>query len=164
MNRRHTAEQYKRVIERIRAERPDILLSGDFIVGYPGETEADFEDTLALVDEVEYGQAYSFKYSPRAGTPAAELEGVDEEVKDERLQRLQAILNRQQRAAQESMVGRTVSVLFERSGRLPGQVAGKSEYLHAVHVAEGQAAVGDVRPVRINASGSNSLSGEVSQA
>ncbi len=163
MNRRHTAEQYTRVIERIRAARPDILLSGDFIVGFPGETEADFEDTLALVEEVTYGQAYSFKYSPRAGTPAAELEGVDDAVKDERLQRLQAILTRQQRAAQESMVGRTVSVLFERPGRLPGQVVGKSEYLHAVHVADGQAAVGEIRPVRINASGSNSLSGEVSQ-
>lgn len=163
MNRRHTAEQYTRVIERIRAARPDILLSGDFIVGFPGETEADFEDTLALVEEVTYGQAYSFKYSPRAGTPAAELEGVDDAVKDERLQRLQAILTRQQRAAQESMVGRTVSVLFERPGRLPGQVVGKSEYLHAVHVADSQAAVGEIRPVRINASGSNSLSGEVSQ-
>ena len=163
MNRRHTAEQYKKVIKRIRAARPDILLSGDFIVGFPGETEADFEDTLALVEEVEYGQAYSFKYSPRAGTPAAELEDVDDGVKDERLQRLQAILNCQQRAVQESMVGRTVSVLFERSGRLPGQVVGKSEYLHAVHVADGKAAVGEIRPVRINASGSNSLSGEVSQ-
>ena len=163
MNRRHTAEQYKRVIERIRAARPDILLSGDFIVGFPGETEADFEDTLALVEEVEYGQAYSFKYSPRAGTPAAELEGVEDAVKDERLQRLQAILNRQQRAAQESMVGHTVSVLFERPGRLPGQVVGKSEYLHAVHVADGQAGVGEIRSVRVNASGSNSLSGEVSQ-
>ena len=163
MNRRHTAEQYKRVIERIRAARPDILLSGDFIVGFPGETEPDFEDTLALVEEVEYGQAYSFKYSPRAGTPAAELEGVEDAVKDERLQRLQAILNRQQRAAQESMVGHTVSVLFERPGRLPGQVMGKSEYLHAVHVADGQAGVGEIRSVRVNASGSNSLSGEVSQ-
>ncbi|MDE0698824.1 MAG: tRNA (N6-isopentenyl adenosine(37)-C2)-methylthiotransferase MiaB [Boseongicola sp.] len=163
MNRRHTADQYKRIIERIRAARPDILLSGDFIVGFPGETDADFEDTLALVEAVEYGQAYSFKYSPRAGTPAAELEGVDDAVKDERLQRLQAVLNRQQRAAQESMVGRTVSVLFERPGRLPGQVVGKSEYLHAVHVADRQASVGEIRPVRINASGSNSLSGEVPQ-
>ena len=163
MNRRHTAEQYKRVVERIRAARPDILLSGDFIVGFPGETEAHFEDTLALVEEVEYGQAYSFKYSPRAGTPAAELKGVDDAVKDERLQRLQAILNRQQRTAQESMVGRTVNVLFERPGRLPGQVVGKSEYLHAVHVDDGQAGVGEIRSVRINASGSNSLSGEVLQ-
>ncbi|MXY35113.1 MAG: tRNA (N6-isopentenyl adenosine(37)-C2)-methylthiotransferase MiaB [Boseongicola sp. SB0664_bin_43] len=161
MNRKHTAEQYMRTIERVRASRPDILLSGDFIVGFPGETEADFEDTLALVEEVGYGQAYSFKYSPRTGTPAAELDGVDEAIKDQRLQRLQTILTRQQRAAQESMVGRTVSVLFERPGRLPGQVVGKSEYLHAVHVAEGQAVVGEIRPVRICASGSNSLSGEV---
>ncbi|MDE0524444.1 MAG: tRNA (N6-isopentenyl adenosine(37)-C2)-methylthiotransferase MiaB [Boseongicola sp.] len=163
MNRRHTAEQYKRVVERIRAARPDILISGDFIVGFPGETEAHFEDTLALVEEVEYGQAYSFKYSPRAGTPAAELKGVDDAVKDERLQRLQAILNRQQRTAQESMVGRTVNVLFERPGRLTGQVVGKSEYLHAVHVDDGQAGVGEIRSVQINASGSNSLSGEVLQ-
>ncbi len=162
MNRRHTAEQYVRVIERIRAKRPDILLSGDFIVGFPGETESDFKDTLALVEEVGYGQAYSFKYSPRAGTPAAELNDIGDAVKDERLQRLQAVLGRQQRAAQESMVDRTVSVLFERPGRLPGQVVGKSEYLHAVHVADGRAAVGEILPVRINASGSNSLSGEVS--
>ena len=163
MNRRHTAEQYKRIIERVREARPDILLSGDFIVGFPGETEADFEDTLALVEEVRYGQSYSFKYSPRPGTPAAELKGVDDAVKDERLQRLQAILIRQQRAAQESMVGRTVRVLFEKPGRLPGQVVGKSEYLHAVHVAGGRAGVGELLPVRVVASNSNSLSGEVSQ-
>ncbi|NNF70849.1 MAG: tRNA (N6-isopentenyl adenosine(37)-C2)-methylthiotransferase MiaB, partial [Rhodobacteraceae bacterium] len=105
MNRKHTAEEYLRVIERLRAARPDILLSGDFIVGFPGETEADFQATLALVEAVGYGQAYSFKYSTRPGTPAAERAQVDEAEKDDRLQRLQALLTRQQRAAQDAMVG-----------------------------------------------------------
>ena len=155
MNRKHTAEGYLRLVERIRAARPDIALSGDFIVGFPGETEADFEATLALVDEARYAHAFSFKYSARPGTPAAERPQVAPEEADDRLARLQALLTRQQRAAQDSMVGREASVLFERAGREPGQVVGKSEHLMAVH-ARG-ALLGDLSPVRIVSSGPNSL-------
>ncbi|MEM1386459.1 MAG: tRNA (N6-isopentenyl adenosine(37)-C2)-methylthiotransferase MiaB [Pseudomonadota bacterium] len=159
MNRKHTAEAYIALIERIRAARPDIVLSSDFIVGFPGETEADFEATLALVDAVGYGQCYSFKYSPRAGTPAAEKPGIDPDEASDRLARLQAKLTEQQRAIQDAMVGRDVSVLFERKGRLPGQMVGKSEYLHAVHVTAPDIAVGDIRRVRITESAANSLNG-----
>ncbi|MBT8456087.1 MAG: tRNA (N6-isopentenyl adenosine(37)-C2)-methylthiotransferase MiaB [Alphaproteobacteria bacterium] len=159
MNRKHTAEEYLRVIERLRAARPDILLSGDFIVGFPGETEADFQATLALVEAVGYGQAYSFKYSTRPGTPAAERAQVDEAEKDDRLQRLQALLTRQQRAAQDAMVGREVSVLFEKPGRIAGQMGGKSEYLHAVHVHAPDVARGEIRRVKITESAANSLGG-----
>ena len=163
MNRSHTADDYLRLIERIRAARPDILISGDFIVGFPEETEEDFEQTLALIRAVEYGQAYSFKYSTRPGTPAAEREQLVEDVKTERLYRLQALLAEQQRRVQDRMVGRDVSVLIERSGRLPGQMVGKSEYLHAVHVADADAsvdaAIGQLARVRITGSGTNSLSG-----
>ena len=161
MNRSHTAESYLRLVERIRAARPDILMSGDFIVGFPEETEADFQATLDLIDAVGYGYAYSFKYSTRPGTPAAERPQVAEEVKDDRLQRLQALITRQQRSAQDAMVGRTVKVLFEKPGRLPGQMVGKSDYLHAVHVQGGGLAAGDIAPVRITSSGANSLGGEV---
>ncbi len=161
MNRSHTAESYLRVIERIRAARPDILLSGDFIVGFPEETEEDFQATLDLIEEVKYGYAYSFKYSTRPGTPAAERDQVDEDVKSERLQRLQALITRQQREVQESMVGRTVKVLFEKPGRLDGQMVGKSEYLHAVHVADSALEVGQIASVEILESGTNSLSGRV---
>ena len=161
MNRKHTAEGYVRLIERIREARPDLLLSGDFIVGFPGETEADFADTMALIETVGYGQAYSFKYSTRPGTPAAERAQVDEDVKADRLLRLQALLTEQQRAAQESMVGRTVKVLFEKPGRDSGQLVGKSEYLHAVHVAHDAARVGQVQPVLITNSVRNSLGGEL---
>ncbi|MEL6799706.1 MAG: tRNA (N6-isopentenyl adenosine(37)-C2)-methylthiotransferase MiaB [Pseudomonadota bacterium] len=159
MNRKHTAESYLHVIDRLRAARPDILLSGDFIVGFPGETEADFADTMALVEAVGYGQAYSFKYSTRPGTPAAERDQVDEAAKDERLQRLQALLRQQQQAAQDAMVGREVSVLFEKPGRLKGQMGGKSEYLHAVHVHAPDVARGEIRRVRITESAANSLGG-----
>ncbi|MFZ1725652.1 MAG: tRNA (N6-isopentenyl adenosine(37)-C2)-methylthiotransferase MiaB [Albidovulum sp.] len=161
MNRKHTAEHYIRLIERIRAARPDILMSGDFIVGFPGETDADFEATLELVRQVNYGMAYSFKYSARPGTPAAERAEVAAEVANTRLQVLQALITEQQRAAQEAMVGRDVSVLFEKSGRLAGQLVGKSDYLHAVHVAAGACAVGDIAKVRITASVTNSLAGEL---
>ena len=161
MNRSHTAESYLRLIERIRAARPDILMSGDFIVGFPEETEADFQATMDLIEEVNYGYAYSFKYSTRPGTPAAERPQVDEDVKSERLQRLQGLITRQQRAAQEAMVGRTVKVLFEKPGRLAGQMVGKSEYLHAVHVTDSTIQSGDILPVKIVDSGTNSLSGEV---
>ncbi|TCP41449.1 tRNA (N6-isopentenyl adenosine(37)-C2)-methylthiotransferase MiaB [Rhodovulum marinum] len=161
MNRKHTAEQYLRLIERIRAARPDILLSGDFIVGFPGETDADFEDTLALVRAVGYGQCYSFKYSPRPGTPAAERDQVDEDVKSDRLARLQALLNAQQEEAQRAMVGRTVGVLFEKPGRMPGQVVGKSDHLQAVHVEAGTDWLGRIAPVEIIAAAPNSLAGRL---
>ncbi len=161
MNRKHTAEGYIRLIERIRAARPDLALSGDFIVGFPGETEADFQATLDLVEEVGYASAYSFKYSPRPGTPAAEREQVDPSEADERLQRLQTLLNRQQRAAQEAMVDRTVSVLFEKAGRMPGQLVGKSEYLHAVHVQGDESLAGQIAPVQVVESRPNSLAGRL---
>jgi tRNA-2-methylthio-N6-dimethylallyladenosine synthase len=159
MNRKHTAADYLRVIDRLRAARPDLLLSGDFIVGFPGETEADFQDTLALVRAVGYGQAYSFKYSARPGTPAAERAGVSDDVASDRLARLQALLAEQQREIQEAMVGREVSVLLEKPGRMAGQMVGKSEYLHAVHVTDPRAQLGDIARVRIVESGPNSLAG-----
>ncbi|AJE46032.1 tRNA (N6-isopentenyl adenosine(37)-C2)-methylthiotransferase MiaB [Celeribacter indicus] len=163
MNRKHRAEDYLRLIGRIRAARPDIALSGDFIVGFPGESDQDFEDTMALVREVGYASAFSFKYSPRPGTPAAEKGDrmVDPEVASERLHRLQALITEQQRAFQDAMVGREVSVLFEKPGRMPGQMVGKSDYLHAVHVTGAEVAVGDIRRVRIIGSGPNSLGGEI---
>ncbi|SES00592.1 tRNA-i(6)A37 thiotransferase enzyme MiaB [Tranquillimonas rosea] len=161
MNRKHTAESYVRLIERLRAARPDLLLSGDFIVGFPGETEEDFAATMALVEEVRYGQCYSFKYSARPGTPAAERATVPAAEADDRLQRLQALLNRQQREIQDAMVGQEVKVLFERAGRMPGQMTGKSEYLHAVHVTDPEIAKGDLRRVRIVESAPNSLAGEL---
>lgn len=159
MNRGHTAESYVRVVERVRAARPDILLSGDFIVGFPEETEKDFEATIRLVKEVRYGQCYSFKYSPRPGTPAAERPQVAPEVAADRLARLQALLTGQQREFQREMVGRSARVLFERPGRLPGQMVGKSEHLHAVHVRDPSIAPGDLCDVRITGSDPNSLSG-----
>ncbi len=159
MNRQHTAESYVRIIERLRAARPDILISGDFIVGFPEETEEDFQATLDLIETVNYGYAYSFKYSTRPGTPAAERDQLPEDVKDDRLQRLQALLTKQQRAAQDAMVGKEVGVLFEKPGRLPGQMVGKSDHLHAVHVAAEGLQPGDLRRVRIVESGANSLRG-----
>lgn len=159
MNRSHTAQSYLQVIERIRAARPDILLSGDFIVGFPEETEQDFQDTLELIRAVRYGQAFSFKYSTRPGTPAAERAQVDEDVKSERLRVLQDLLAQQQREIQDSMLGKTVHVLIEKPGRLEGQMVGKSEYLHAVHVNDAPVAVGDIVPVTITQSKRNSLDG-----
>ncbi|MES0864001.1 tRNA (N6-isopentenyl adenosine(37)-C2)-methylthiotransferase MiaB [Ruegeria sp. SCPT10] len=161
MNRSHTAESYLRLIERIRAARPDIVMSGDFIVGFPEETEEDFQATMDLVEQVKYGYAYSFKYSTRPGTPAAERAQVDPDAADDRLQRLQALITRHQREIQDSMVGRTVRVLFEKTGRLEGQMVGKSEYLHSVHVKARGIEVGDLREVRITDSGANSLAGEL---
>ncbi len=161
MNRKHTAESYLRLIERIRAARPDILISGDFIVGFPGEEETDFAATMALVEAVEYGQCYSFKYSPRPGTPAAERPQLEEAVKDDRLQRLQGLLGTQQRAVQDRMVGREVGVLFEKEGRAPGQMVGKSEHLHSVFVEDAGVGRGDLRRVRIVRSAANSLAGAV---
>jgi tRNA-2-methylthio-N6-dimethylallyladenosine synthase len=159
MNRKHTAQDYLRLIERIRAARPDLLLSSDFIVGFPGETDADFEATLALVETVGFASAYSFKYSARPGTPAAERPNVPKDVSDARLQTLQQLISRQQKDAQDSMLGRELTVLFEKPGREPGQMVGKSEYLHAVHVAAPDVRAGDLRRVRIVKSMQNSLTG-----
>ncbi len=159
MNRRHSAESYLRLVERIRAARPDMAMSGDFIVGFPGESEADFALTLALVEAVGYAQAYSFAYSPRPGTPAAGRPEVPAEVRAERLQRLQRLLARQQREFQARLVGRTLEVLIEKPGRLPGQVAGRSPYLNAVHLAAGPETIGSVVPVRVVATEANSLAG-----
>ncbi len=160
MNRKHTAEDYLRLIDRIRAARPDMMMSGDFIVGFPGETDADFDATMDLIRAVNYGMAYSFKYSARPGTPAAEKAPVPAEVADARLQTLQALITEQQRATQEAMVGREVSVLFEKPGRLPGQMVGKSDYLHAAHV-QTDLRPGDIAKVRITKSAPNSLAGEI---
>ncbi len=159
MNRQHTAESYIKLMERLREARPDLHVSGDFIVGFPEETEEDFQDTLNLIKTVKYGSAFSFKYSPRPGTPAAERPQVPEDEKNDRLQRLQALLSQQQRELQDAMVGREVSVLFEKPGRQAGQMVGKSEYLHAVHVTADGLNPGDLRKVRIINSGANSLSG-----
>ena len=157
MNRSHTAESYLKLLDRIRAVRPDILMSGDFIVGFPEETDADFEATMELVRQVRYGYAYSFKYSTRPGTPAAERPLVDADVADERLQRLQGLITQHQREIQQSMVGREVSVLVEKQGREAGQVIGKSEYLHAVHIEDATAQIGDVVKVKVVEAKTNSL-------
>src|SRR6056297_927128 len=164
MNRIHSADIYLRLIDRIRAARPDILMSGDFIVGFPEETEADFQATLDLIEAVNYGYAFSFKYSTRPGTPAAERDQLPEEVKSERLQRLQALITRQQRAAQDAMVGREVGVLFEKPGRFAGQMVGKSDYLHAVHVSDANLSIGEMARVEIVESGANSLAGRIKAA
>jgi tRNA-2-methylthio-N6-dimethylallyladenosine synthase len=161
MNRKHTAADYLDLIARIRAVRPDLLLSGDFIVGFPGETEDDFAATMALVETVNYGMAYSFRYSARPGTPAAERADVHADLANDLLQRLQALLTRQQRAAQDAMVGRVVNVLFEKPGRMPGQMTGKSDYLHAVHVTGPETLRGQIVPVEIIASNTNSLAGRL---
>ena len=161
MNRRHTVGDYLKLIERIRAARPDIAMSGDFIVGFPGETEADFEATLELVREVRYAQAFSFKYSPRPGTPGAEMhDQVPETEKAERLQRLQALLTRQQREFAAGLVGRTVDALIEKPGREAGQRVGRSPWLQPVIVDESTGEIGDIVSVRITRAGQNSLFAE----
>jgi tRNA-2-methylthio-N6-dimethylallyladenosine synthase len=161
MNRKHTRDEYFKLVDRIRAARPDLLLSGDFIVGFPGETEDDFKDTIDLIRHVHYGQAYSFKYSTRPGTPAAEKPQLPEDVMTDRLHRMQALLGEQQRETQDSMIGRTVKVLFEKKGREAGQMIGKSEYLHAVFANTTDVEVGDLRDVRIVRTERNSLAGEI---
>jgi len=161
MNRQHTAESYLRVIERFRAARPDIALSGDFIVGFPGETEAEFEDTLRIVDEVRYAACFSFKYSPRPGTPAATMEGqIAPDVTADRLQRLQARLAHHQYAFNRASVGKTCAVLIDRTGRDPGQWLGKSPWLQSVWF-EGDYAIGDLVEVTLADAGPNSLRGVV---
>lgn len=158
MNRSHTVDSYLHVLDRVRAARPDIALSGDFIVGFPGETEAEFAETLRLVDAVGYAQCFSFKYSPRPGTPAATMDDqIAPEVMDDRLQRLQAALNRDQFAFNQASVGKRCNILVERKGKLPGQWLGKSPWLQSVHF-EGDAAIGDLVAVELVHAGPNSLS------
>lgn len=164
MNRQHTRDQYFNLIDRIREARPDIALSGDFIVGFPGENDQDFEDTMDLIRRVEYGSAFSFKYSPRPGTPGAALEWqVDEDKKDARLQALQALLREQQIAFNKSMIGRTLPVLLERTGRHAGQMVGRSPYLQAVHLDADQALLGQTIHVTVTEASQNSLTGRAVQ-
>jgi tRNA-2-methylthio-N6-dimethylallyladenosine synthase len=165
MNRGHTSGDYLRLVERIRAARPDIAMSGDFIVGFPGEREADFEATLELVREVGYASAFSFKYSRRPGTPAAAMSGqIADEVKAERLARLQALLEEQQLAFNRAQLGRTLPVLFEKPGRKPGQIAGRSPYLQAVHCEGEEGLIGRIVATRIAAASRMSLAGELALA
>ncbi len=162
MNRKHTAREYLDLVARVRAAQPEIALSTDVIVGFPGETDAEFEATLALFAEVGFAAAYSFKYSPRPGTPAEKLgEQVPEEVKAERLARLQRQIERQQRAFTERCVGRTLPVLFEKAGRRPGQLVGRSPYLQSVHAEAPPEMLGRIVPVEISAFGPNSLAGVI---
>ncbi|MBL8658387.1 MAG: tRNA (N6-isopentenyl adenosine(37)-C2)-methylthiotransferase MiaB [Rhodospirillales bacterium] len=160
MNRRHTADAYLRLVDRLRRARPDIALSSDFIVGFPGESDADFAATLRLVEAVGFAQSFSFKYSPRPGTPASVEPQLDDALKAERLARLQTLLNDQQSAFNAACVGREMPVLFERPGRRAGQVVGRSPYLQAVHVQLDATVIGTVQQVRITASGANSLAAE----
>jgi tRNA-2-methylthio-N6-dimethylallyladenosine synthase len=163
MNRSHTVETYLAILEKMRAARPDIALSGDFIVGFPGETEADLEATLEIVDAVGYASAYSFKYSARPGTPAATMEDqIPREIMDERLQRLQERINKHQLAFNRSKVGVDTQVLIERKGKYDGQVIGRSPWLQSVHV-EADASAGDIVDVTLVAAGPNSMSGAVRQ-
>ena len=161
MNRSHSRDSYLRILDRVRAVRPDIAFSGDFIVGFPGETDADFEDTMRLVREVGHAQAYSFKYSPRPGTPAADMaDQIPIQIMDERLQRLQAQIVADQTAFNLNTVGRTTDVLLERPGKFAGQLIGKSPWLQSVHVLAPDLSIGDIVTVQITDSGPLSLKGE----
>ena len=161
MNRSHRVDSYLRLLERVRAARPDIALSGDFIVGFPGETEADFAATLSIVDAVRYAQAYSFKYSRRPGTPAATMDGqIADEVMDDRLQRLQAVINRHQHDFNIASVGRRTQILLERQGKRDGQLLGKTPWLQSAHVIAPGLAIGDMVDVTLTGAGPNSLTAE----
>ena len=165
MNRGHTSDYYLGLIEKIRAARPDIALSGDFIVGFPGETDHDFESTLSLIRSVGYASAYSFKYSSRPGTPAAESDRqISEAEKSARLQELQALVHAQQTTFNAAMVGRTVPVLLEKPGRDPGQLVGRSPYLQTVHIQADAALIGTIVDTQITGVGTNSLSGHYAHA
>ncbi|KZK84303.1 (Dimethylallyl)adenosine tRNA methylthiotransferase MiaB [Pseudovibrio sp. W64] len=162
MNRKHTRDDYFRLIDRIREARDDIALSGDFIVGFPGETDQDHKDTLDLIRRVTYGSAFSFKYSPRPGTPGATLEEqIDEQVKSERLAELQDLLSTQQKDFNASLIGKTIDVLFEKEGRREGQLAGRSPWLQPVHVNAPLDLYGEIRSVEIVAASANSLEGRL---
>jgi tRNA-2-methylthio-N6-dimethylallyladenosine synthase len=161
MNRQHGSEDYRLLVMKLREARPDIALSSDFIVGFPGETEIDFDETLRLVEDIGYAQAYSFKYSPRPGTPAALLETqVGEDVKVERLARLQDVLNCQQQLFNESFVGQTLPVLLDRIGREPGQLVGRSPYMQAVHINGSESLLGKIVNLTVTAGFKNSLAAE----
>lgn len=160
MNRKHTRDFYFEIVEKLRAARPDIAMSSDFIVGFPDESDADFEYTMDLIRRVNYSLVYSFKYSPRAGTPAALHEKqIDEAVKQERLARLQGLVHAQQTAFNESFIGKTIPVLFDRTGKLEGQLLGKSEYMQSVYVEGGEGLMGKIAQVKITGGFMNSLSG-----
>ncbi len=162
MNRKHTAADYVSLVDRIRHARPDIALSTDIIVGFPGETEGEFQATLEIVKTVHFASAYSFKFSARPGTPAASMDGqLPEAVKDERLKRLQDLLQQQQRLFNAACVGKVFPVLFEKAGRHEGQLIGRSPYLQSVHANADASAIGKILPVEISAVGPNSLAGVV---
>ena len=162
MNRKHTADDYRRLVDRLRAARPDLALSSDFIVGFPGETDAEFEETLKLVRDVGFVQAYSFKFSARPGTPAADMAGaVADDIKAERLARLQEELTGQTQAFHARTVGRRMAVLFTGPGRHEGQLSGRSPWMQAVHVTAPDGLLGSVQTVEIEAAGPNSLAGRV---
>jgi tRNA-2-methylthio-N6-dimethylallyladenosine synthase len=162
MNRRHSAAEYEEVIGRVREARPDIALSTDIIVGFPGETNADFDETLALAARAGFAQAFSFKYSMRPGTPAANLDGqVPEQTKRERLHALQALLDRDRHAFDRKTIGRRLEILFEGKGRKPGQIAGRSPYLQAVYVEGPDELIGQIATVDIMAASPNSLTGVI---
>jgi len=163
MNRQHTASEYLDLVARIRSACPDIALSGDFIVGFPGESDADFDATLDVVRRAGYAQAFSFKYSPRPGTPAAALKQLDDDVKDARLQQLQALINAGQKAFNASCVERTLPVLFESPGRKPGQAVGRSPYLQPVHAEGAGSLIGRIVDVRIAEAQPNSLKGVLAE-
>lgn len=163
MNRGHTGDHYRNLIARIRAARPDIALSGDFIVGFPGESDEDFEDTMELVAEIGYASAFSFKYSRRPGTPGAAMPGqVAENIKVERLARLQALLEVQKQDFNRSQKGKTMDILFEKPGRHEGQIIGRSPYLQSVHVVAPQSMIGTIQSVTITGVTPNALSGKLS--
>jgi tRNA-2-methylthio-N6-dimethylallyladenosine synthase len=162
MNRGHSRADYLRAIERLRMAQPKLAFTSDFIVGFPAESDAEFEETISLIHEVGYVSAYSFKYSPRPGTPAADMaEQISEDVKSERLARLQQLVDRQQDAFQESCIGRRFEILFEKPGRKEGQIVGRSPYLQPVQVLAPAALIGDLAEVMITATGSNSLYGDL---
>ena len=164
MNRKHGRDLYFEIIEKLRAVRPDIAMTSDFIVGFPDESDADFEDTMDLIRRVNYSTAYSFKYSPRPGTPAATDEKqIPEEVKQERLARLQGLIHEQQTAFNESFIGRTIPVLFDRMGKHEGQILGKSEYMQSVYVSADAKMLGQISQVKITGGFLNSLSGKICQ-
>ncbi len=165
MNRKHTADDYRRLVERIRNARPDIALSTDIIVGFPGETDAEFAQTLALVREIGFAQAYSFKYSGRPGTPAAAMEEqIPDRIKSARLAELQDLLENQQKSFNNGFVGQVVPVLFERPGKREGHLVGRTPYLQLVHVEAGEAALGHILPVAIASASQNSLTGTLQAA
>jgi tRNA-2-methylthio-N6-dimethylallyladenosine synthase len=164
MNRRHTADDYRRTVEQLRQARPDLALSSEFIVGYPGESDLDFRATLDLVAEIGFAQSYSFKYSPRPGTPASVERQLPDPVKTERLATLQALLQQQQRAFNEAAIGSMMPVLFERSGRHAGQLVGRTPYMQSVHADADPSRIGAILPVRIVGLRSNSLTGMIDGA